>query len=834
MYDRKSRKKKRNIKQNSIQDSSSSIFIPYNSPVSPLSPNLSSSQRTFNSEYYSTLSSVKDIISPYKTPLYSLSQHDIQPAFILSPDIQVGLSPTGFNNPIENKSNSFVQINVNNLPSAVFGYSSSTNGRCKPLDGSKQVEKSNKSISIKNQDFAYNNSQSSFDNTTGTFQRDSTNNHDYDYSDYDSFGTKNSFLNFIKRDQSDREDLRSERNDRRPSRDRLLTPNSQKSPSSFEGDQSRYYEPIRSLSQPDNKFSIFSPTIPKESTISLTIPRQSTISPRFNNHIEVKSATLPRMIDRDKSTDTSKSNNIVKRLGKKLVGKINKIGNFRKRGRSKNRKHDPNYTNNSFSNSTKNDQLDREGMRFDRSFNSKRSERNERRPSRDRFITLNSQKSPASFEGDQSRYIEPIHSLSQSDNKSSTYPTSNPDIQLGSSPSRFNCLPRPKINNLSNVKAFVSPYKNSLYSISQPDIKSSKYSPSSPDFQHGNSFNSFNHPIENRSTSLSQSNIYNLSNMKATSPYSHSQSDIKSSKYSTSNPDFQLGISPSGYNNPIENRSISLSQSNVQNLSSARANYNSLHSLSQHNIQPIYILSPDIQPVYILNPDIQLGTSPSGFNNLVGTSYSARTTNHDYDSHVSNHSFSNISRPDQLDGENIRLERSFNSKILYRDERGPSLDRSLSPSNSRLLHSSFEGEQSRYYEPIHSLSQHDIRTSNPILQPNNHNFPNIHNLNNWNMNNKENHRFSYDNPVSSSNLTSFPMSQYSSSPTSSSTSSSSPLSQFSPSTSNPSSIILPTAPRESIIHLKSSSEDSTYQPTTELPCQNIYADRYDLLRYYNI
>jgi len=71
-----------------------------------------------------------------------------------------------------------------------------------------------------------------------------------------------------------------------------------------------------------------------------------------------------------------------------------------------------------------------------------------------------------------------------------------------------------------------------------------------------------------------------LSVSDTTSPYkiklySHSQSDIKSSKYSPINSDLQLGRSPSRFSNINENRSNSLPRTEVHNFPSETSGYTS-------------------------------------------------------------------------------------------------------------------------------------------------------------------------------------------------------------------------------------------------------------------
>jgi len=165
MFNR-ARKKKIAREQNFTTQNISPINnIPYGSPLSPLDSNLSFSQRTYNSELYSTVSSIRDIVSSYKNPLNSPTVPDIQFQY-LNPHInQLGSSPTKLNNSFENKLNlnSLSQTSINNLSSTIFKFSPNTNDRSRLPDPSKfkQAEKSDRSISVMNQDFFINSSLNS-------------------------------------------------------------------------------------------------------------------------------------------------------------------------------------------------------------------------------------------------------------------------------------------------------------------------------------------------------------------------------------------------------------------------------------------------------------------------------------------------------------------------------------------------------------------------------------------------------------------------------------------------------------------------------------------------
>jgi len=273
MFHRKSRKQKKNEEQNTIQNISL--------PVNLLASNFSASQPTisFNNELFSPSLGITATVSPYNDPSYSLSQPVINSPLNsplnspINPNYQLTSPSSRFINPIENRLNSPPQPNAHNLPSAIFGYSANTIDRSKMSGVARTnlVERPNRSISVRNQDFVYNTSSTNYANAIGTLQRGRSSNRDYD-----SYESNNSFLNFTKHVQFEREDGRSDRDsnskrsdrdsaskrsdrdstskrsdrdekgsekdEKRPSRDRPLASKSQKPPKPFERVQSRYNE----------------------------------------------------------------------------------------------------------------------------------------------------------------------------------------------------------------------------------------------------------------------------------------------------------------------------------------------------------------------------------------------------------------------------------------------------------------------------------------------------------------------------------------------------------------------------------------------------------------
>jgi len=275
MFHRKSRKQKKNEEQNTIQNISL--------PVNLLTSNFSASQPiSFNNELFSPSLGITATVSSYNDPSYSLSQPVIASPLNspINPIYQYGSPSSRYINQLENTLNSPPQPSAHNLPSAIFGYSANTIDRSKMSGASRAnlVERPNRSISVRNQDFVYNSSPSGYANALGTFQRGRSSNRDFD-----SYESNNSFLNFTKHVQFEREDVRSDRDsnskrsdrdsaskrsdrdstskrsdrdstskksdekgsekdEKRPSRDRPLASKSQKPPKPFERVQSRYNE----------------------------------------------------------------------------------------------------------------------------------------------------------------------------------------------------------------------------------------------------------------------------------------------------------------------------------------------------------------------------------------------------------------------------------------------------------------------------------------------------------------------------------------------------------------------------------------------------------------
>ncbi len=197
MFHRKSRKQKKNEEQNTIQN----ISLPVNLISSPFS----ASQPTFsfNNELFSPSLGVTAPVTQYNDPSYSLSQPVITSPLHTPLNANfLGSPPSRFINPLENRLNSPPQPSVNNLPSAIFGYSSNTIDRSKMSNSSRVnlVDRPNRSISVRNQDFVYNSSSGGYANAIGTFQRGRSSN-----SDYESYESNNSFLNFTKHFQFERE-----------------------------------------------------------------------------------------------------------------------------------------------------------------------------------------------------------------------------------------------------------------------------------------------------------------------------------------------------------------------------------------------------------------------------------------------------------------------------------------------------------------------------------------------------------------------------------------------------------------------------------------------------